>query len=177
MSGLAPARRAALALLAGVATFSVAACGSSSSGKTSGTSGAHSTPGSSTGSTPDAKTAAAIRTAYEKFFAPDTPEEVSLGLLQDGQAFKSTVEAQAKGSLAQKSSATVSKIELQSPTVAKVVFSILINGSAALPNQPGFAVKIDGTWKVSGKTFCDLLKLEGSPAPACNTPEATAFPS
>lgn len=177
MPGLAPARRAALALLAGVVAFSMAACGSSSSGNNSGTTGAHRTPASSGGAAPDAATATAIRTAYEKFFAPNTPENVSLGLLQDGQEFKSTVEAQAKGSLAQKSSAKVSKITMQSSTVAKVVFTIYVNGSAALPNQPGFAVKIDGVWKVSGKTFCDLLTLQGSPAPPCKTAKATAFPS
>ena len=177
MPGHAPARRAVLALLAGVAAFTMAACGSSSSGSHSGSTGAHGTPASSGGSAPDAATAGAIRNAYEKFFAPNTPEAISLSLLQDGQAFKATVEAQAKGGLAQKSSAKVSKITMQSKSVAKVVFTIYVNGSAALPNQPGFAVKIDGTWKVSGKTFCDLLTLEGSPAPACKTPKATAFPS
>lgn len=179
MSGPAPARRLVVSVVAGAAALTLAACGSSSpSGGGSGGSGsASSTPGTSSGAAPDAKTTAAIKNAFEKFFAPDTPENVSLSLLQDGAEFKATIEQQAKSSLAQKSSAKVSKITMQSASVAKVVFSIYVNGSAALPNQPGYAVRIGGVWKVAGKTFCDLLTLEGSAPPACKTAKATALPS
>lgn len=180
MSGLATGGRAGAAALAGVLALGLTACGSSSPApqhKSSSNSSASSTAAAAGGSTPDATADAAIRTAYEKFFAPDTPEDVSLGLLQDGQAFKATIEQQAKGSMASQSSVKVSSVTMQSADVAKVVFTIYLNGSAALPNQPGYAVKIDGTWKVAGQTFCALLTLENSAPPACKTPQATALPT
>lgn len=131
---------------------------------------------SGSGTVPDAATVAAIKNAYAKFFAPNTPENVSLGLLQDGPAFKATIEAQAKGSMAQKSSAKVSKVTLQSANVASVLFTISVNGQPALPNQPGLAIRENGTWKVAGKTFCTLLTLQGTAPSACQTAAATSVP-
>jgi hypothetical protein len=163
---------------AALAALALAACGSSSSGG----SGSGATP-PSTGSAAssgsggtDAAAAAAIKDAYAKFFAPDTPEQVSLGLLQNGPQFKAAVEQQGGSSYAQKSSAKVSEVSVVSPTTAKVTFTIYVNGQAMLRDQPGYAVKQDGTWKIAEYTFCGLLTLEGSPPDACKSATAKTPP-
>lgn len=124
----------------------------------------------------DAATVAAVKNAYAKFFAPGTPESVSLSLLQDGPAFKTAIDAQAKAPMAQKSSAKVSRVSMQSANVANVVFTIYVNGQPVLPNQSGVAVREAGVWKVAGQTFCTLLKLQGSPPATCMSAAATSLP-
>ncbi len=51
---------------------------------------------------------------------------------------------------------------IESPTQAKVVYSILVGGSPALKNQPGVSVYQNGIWKVGLQSFCALLTLENS---------------
>jgi hypothetical protein len=36
------------------------------------------------------------------------------------------------------------------------VYTLLLDGAAVLDHLPGAAVKPDGTWLVSRKTFCDV---------------------
>jgi hypothetical protein len=119
---------------------------------------------------------AAIKTAYAKFFASSTPEQVSLGLLQNGPQFKTALDKQAATSLAQRAGAEVSKVTLVSPNLAQVVYTITMNGSPLLKDQPGYAVREGGTWKVAAKTFCALLTLQGDAPAACTSPAATALP-
>lgn len=174
------------ALFVGAATVvSLSACGSSKEGTTSSappsssapSTAASAAPSKSAGGQPaDAATTAAIKEAYSKFFSSATPEGESLGYLQDGQAFKATVEAQAGSAMAQKASAEVSRVTMVSANSAEVTFSILLDGNPMLPNYKGYAVREDGKWKVAGKTFCELMTLQGQTTPACNTPEATSLP-
>ncbi|HEU5266548.1 MAG TPA: hypothetical protein VFU35_07595 [Jatrophihabitans sp.] len=119
---------------------------------------------------------AAIKAAYAKFFASSTPTQVSLGLLQNGPAFKAALDKQAASSLAQHAGARVSKVTLVSPNLADVVYTVTMNGSPVLPDQPGYAVRQGGTWKVAAKTFCALLTLQGGAPAACSSPSATALP-
>ncbi|MDP9118131.1 MAG: hypothetical protein M3O28_12905 [Actinomycetota bacterium] len=128
-------------------------------------------------STIDAATVAAVTKTYLTFFTPGTAETVSIGLLQDGPAFKTAIEAAAKQAQAQKTSATVSAVTLQSPNTAKVVFSVLANGTVVAANQNGFAVREGGVWKVAGQTFCGLLSIQGTPPPACQLSAATVLPN
>jgi hypothetical protein len=86
------------------------------------------------------------------------------------------VEAQAGGSMAKQASAEVSKVTMISANSAQVTFSILLGGNPMLPDYKGYAVREDGKWKVAGKTFCELMTLQGQATPACNTPEATSLP-
>lgn len=168
---------------AALAMIAIGACSSSRSGSGStppptstGSSGSTSTGSGAPPPAIDAATTAAVKNAYVKFFDPKTPVATSVSLLQDGPAFQAALEAQAQGSLAQGAAAEVSKVSLQSPDTAKVVFSILVNGKALLTDQPGYAVRDGGTWKVAAQTFCGLLTLQGSPPAACNTPAATTLP-
>jgi hypothetical protein len=54
----------------------------------------------------------------------------------------------------------VTKVTLVSATQAKVTYSILESGKAALAKQTGVAVLQDGTWKVGIASFCALLAME-----------------
>jgi len=81
-------------------------------------------------------------------------------LLQDGQEFASIIQSQAGSSLAAGATAKVTNATLVSSTEAKVTYSILEGGQAALSNQAGEAVYQDGTWKVGVASFCSLLALE-----------------
>jgi hypothetical protein len=180
-------QRVGAAAVATCAVVSLAACGSSGGSGSSDTTGA--TTGASTsagtGATPtsaatggpaDAQTTAAVKNAYAKFFSPKTPENVSLGLLQDGPKFKAAIDQQASGSMAASASVQVSSVSLISPKTAKVSFTIYLNKQPMLKNQPGYAVNTNGTWQVSEYTFCGLLTLEGSAPAACKEPAATTVP-
>jgi hypothetical protein len=180
-------RRAGAARVAAVATcaaLTLAACssgggksgGSSSNGATT-TTGSAPTSSSNTGTGPaDAATTAAVKNAYAKFFSPNTPENVSLGLLQDGPKFKAAIDQQASGSMAASASVQVSSVSLISPKTAKVSFTIYLNKQPMLKNQPGYAVNTNGTWQVAAYTFCGLLTLEGSAPAACKEPAAATAP-
>jgi len=156
---------------AALAVLAAAGCSSSKPGtEPSNTAGSTAGAGSPTAPSADAATVAAIKNAYAKFFAPDTPEQVSLGLLQNGAAFKSTIEKQGQGDYAQKSSAKVTKVSLASADVATVVYTIYVGDQPMLADQPGYAVRENGTWQVAEHTFCQLLTLENSAPAECQTP-------
>jgi hypothetical protein len=104
----------------------------------------------------------AIKTNWEAFFSAKTPASKKISLLQNGQTFASVVEAQNSSSLASSATSTVSAVTLESPTQAKVTYSILIGGAPALKNQPGVSVLQNGTWKVGDQSFCALLTLENN---------------
>jgi hypothetical protein len=178
-------RRVGAATAVAVATctaLSLTACGSSGGGSSSTnptgatTGSAPATGTAATGGPADAATTAAVKNAYAKFFSPKTPENVSLGLLQNGPKFKAAIDQQASGSMAASASVKVSSVSLISPKTAKVSFTIYLNKQPMLKNQPGYAVNTNGTWQVAEYTFCGLLTLEGSAPAACKEPAATTAP-
>jgi hypothetical protein len=101
----------------------------------------------------------------------------SVSLLQDGEAFRSTLQQASTESLAKSGSVTVSKVVLNSADKATVTYSILLGGSPVLANSTGFAVREDGSWKIAGTTFCALLQLQGALPAACSLAAATSTPS
>jgi hypothetical protein len=56
----------------------------------------------------------------------------------------------------------VSKVTLESPTQAKVIYTIFVSGTPALTNQTGVAVYQNGVWKVGAASFCGLLAVENA---------------
>jgi hypothetical protein len=124
----------------------------------------------------DAATTATITKLYTEFFNPATSPAKAATLLQDGSAYGDTLAKAAVTAKQQKTSVTVSKVQLQSPHYAVVTFTLLIGGTPTLADQTGYAV-LDGTWKVSGLTFCGLIQLQGPLPPACSLPAATAAPT
>jgi hypothetical protein len=109
-----------------------------------------------------AATAAQIKSDWEAFFNPKTPVAKRVSLLQNGSAFASIIKAQASSTLASAATSSVSAVTVESPTQAKVTYSILVGGTPELKNQPGVAVDEGGVWKVGDQSFCALLTLENN---------------
>lgn len=120
---------------------------------------------------------AAIKNAYVMLFAPSTPIDTSVSLLQDGTEFRDTLVSEGKTTYAKQASVEVSKVTVTSANRATVTFSVLLNKSPILPNQTGYAVREGGHWKVAGATFCGLLTAQGNPPAACKKAVATTLPS
>jgi hypothetical protein len=146
-----------LVLLTCALAAAVAACGNSSA--TSGGS-LPTAPGASATSGSSAATEQQIAANWTAFFNPKTPVSRRVALLQDGSTFAAIIQAQSGSTLESEASASVSQVALTSSTQARVSYSILLNGSPALPNQSGIAVLEGGTWKVGVSSFCGLLALE-----------------
>ena len=151
------------------------ACGSSNDSVGE---GASSTP-APVGSSPDATTLAAITKAYDTFFAPDSSDQQIADSVQNGQELVVPEQAQDQSKYQGKSGVVVNSVTMQSGTVAKVTFTVTIDGSPMLPNAPGYAVQDGGTWKIAATTFCQLVTLENinTVPKGCTDPAQTAFPS
>lgn len=162
---------AAVALLMAVA---VAACSSGGSspgsspsasagaGSSAPTSAAPSSPAPTSSSGGSSSTAAQIKANWQAFFSPKTPVARRISLLQNGQTFASIIRGQASSALASSATSSVTAVTVESPSQAKVTYSILVGGTPELKNQPGVAVKQGGVWKVGDQSFCALLTLENS---------------
>jgi hypothetical protein len=65
-------------------------------------------------------------------------------------------------------SATVSNVQLNPDGTAEVTYTLNLNGTPTLTDQKGKAVQVNGQWRVSGTTFCDLAALGATETdPAC----------
>jgi hypothetical protein len=107
-----------------------------------------------------ASATAAVTADWQEFFSGATPAARKIALLQNGQRFATTINAQASSPIAQGTQAKVTSVTVTSPTTATVTYSITMGGQTALPDQQGKAVLEGGVWKVSAKSFQDLLRLE-----------------
>ena len=166
--------RAVLIPALGVALAAAATACSSSSSSSSPAAGASASTSASAPSTGTSASAApstggsssaavtAIKANWEAFFSPKTPASKKISLLQNGQTFASVIQAQNSSTLASSATSSVSAVTLESPTQAKVTYSILVGGAPALKDQPGVAVLQSGTWKVGDQSFCALLTLENN---------------
>ncbi|MCU1642425.1 MAG: hypothetical protein JWN03_2700 [Nocardia sp.] len=117
----------------------------------------------------DATLTQAVTDAYQRFFDGSTPADQKIAVLENGQSFADTIRAQVDSPIAKGTKATVSSVTAAGADKANVVYTVSLNGTPALPDQPGNAVRTDGTWKVSAATFCALLTLEmqGKPPAPC----------
>ncbi|WP_216899982.1 hypothetical protein [Nocardia alni] len=108
-----------------------------------------------------------ITHAFVAFFDGKTPPDQKVGLLENGSTFAPAIAAQAKSPMGAASTASVSAVKVADPAHAAVTYSILMNGSPALPNQNGAAVDVGGQWKVAAATYCGLLKMQGGAPAGC----------
>ena len=155
------ARGTLLAVFFGALAAVAAACGSSSASTTS---------SPSPSASPSVTATTAIKADWEKFFAGTTPAAQKIPLLENGQQFAQTIQAQAQSPLAKSTTAKVSSVKVTSPNTATVKYSILLGTQVALADHTGQAVLQDGTWKVSAQSFQALLTLEGA---ASTSPSAS----
>ena len=160
-----PMKKSALAAgAAAVALVSVTACGSSASSPKA-PAPAPSAPASSAAAapmkpalnSPDQKKIAAN---WVEFFNPKAPQAKRLALLQHASSFGTALAAMSKNPQSATSTAKVDAVTVTGST-AKVTYDILVSGTPALTSQAGEAVKEGGTWKVSVKSFCALLAMQG----------------
>jgi hypothetical protein len=116
-----------------------------------------------------------VTTNWETFFAPDTSVDGKADLVEDGATLRPTIEAGRKNPQSQGSSAKVKGVTpldnaqcdqngVPSPC-AEVTYDVLIGGNPVLPDSKGYAVRVDGRWKVSRATLCGLLELGGTKCP------------
>jgi hypothetical protein len=115
--------------------------------------------------------------AFVTFFSGETPGATKVTLVQNGDAFADTINAQANSPMATGTAAKVTHVDMDAPGHATVTYTVLINGQPVLVDQQGEAVQVDGTWKVSESTFCSLLTLEGNPPPMCAGPTPAPTPA
>jgi hypothetical protein len=106
--------------------------------------------------------AAAVKNMWQTFFNGSVPISSRLHLLQDGSQVASFVHSQEKtsiGSLVLQASASVTKVTLQPPDQAAVIFTVLLGGKPLEKNLHGMAVYVAGHWEVAMTSFCSLLRL------------------
>jgi len=142
-----------------------AACGSTSSA-----SNVSGSPTVSPSGSPTQSATAAVKQAWQTFFAGTTPAAQKIALLQGGQRFAQVIQAQASSPLAKATQARVTSVRIVSPGKAVVTYSIVQGGQVALPNQTGQAVLENGAWKVGARSFQSLLQLEQGQGGASASP-------
>jgi hypothetical protein len=167
------ARRVLVAPALGlVLAAAITACSSSSSSSSSSPAASPSAPASSAtpasspaGTGSSSAATATIKANWEKFFSGKTPTSERVSLLQNGQAFASTISSMS--ALGSSASAKVSAVKVTSASQATVTYTVYLGNTAALPNAKGEAILENGTWKVSDASFCQLLTLQnGGKAPS-----------
>jgi predicted component of type VI protein secretion system len=115
----------------------------------------------------------AIAKVYTDFFNGANPDlNAKLQLVDDPAKYKNvymkfandpTTGPELKGS-----SVTVTNVQLNPDGTAEVTYTLNLNGTPTLKDQKGKAVQVNGQWRVSGTTFCDLAALGATETdPAC----------
>jgi hypothetical protein len=121
------------------------------------------------GGTKASDPAAQVKSTWTAFFSSSTPASKKVQLLQNGQRFAPVVQALASSPLAKELHVTVTKVTLEGPDRASVVYDLSLAGQTLLKNQMGTAVRVGGAWRISERDFCALLSLQGTAPPACRS--------
>ncbi|MEU6680739.1 hypothetical protein [Streptomyces sp. NPDC046853] len=110
-----------------------------------------------------------VKENFEKFFDPAVSMKDKEAVLEDGPKMSAVLKSFSGDERGKQVSADVNKVEFGSATEADVTYALTLKGATALPDAAGTSVNQDGTWKVSVKTLCALVKLSGneSPGPGC----------
>jgi hypothetical protein len=151
---------AAAALLAGLA---LAGCG----GDKDDAGGA--TP-SATGPSDVAAATAEVKAAWTGFFDGSKPAAARAAYLEDAASLSQALALAGQDPNATATTATVSSVTFTDPTHATVKYDLVVKGATVLPNAEGQEVLVDGHWKVSKTSFCQLvaLKAGGAAVPGCS---------
>src|SRR5437868_4432792 len=109
-----------------------------------------------------------IAKAFTDFFNGANPDlDAKLQLLDNPEKYKALYTKFATGATTgpqlKSTSATVTKVDLKGDGTAEVTYTLNLNNTPTLMDQLGKAVQVNGVWKVSGTTFCDLASL-GDPS-------------
>jgi hypothetical protein len=112
-------------------------------------------------------TKAAIEQVWQTFFDGSTPPATRGSLLEHGDQFTHELAAVASSPVSKGASAQVTSVSLDAAESATVTFSLELNGSPVLKGVKGTAVLVNGAWKVSAASFCQLASLLGAVPKAC----------
>lgn len=149
----------------------LAGCGGSSGGASTGPSASQTTASQSA-----AQGSADAKAAFQEFFDQKTSLDDRVKLLQNGEQFRSTLEAQQNNQLAKSATVRVDDVTVDGDS-ATVKYDILLNGTPALSGQTGSMVKTNGQWQVAIQTFCSLLQQEGGAPASCPAGGGGASPT
>jgi hypothetical protein len=119
--------------------------------------------GSSTGSGDQAQ----ITNVFTSFFSSKESVASKPALVENGAKFKSAIEKIATNPFASHTSARVSKVTLNGPSKATVVYSIYLGSNLAIKSTTAHALKENGKWVIADSSLCQLLAKEGGSTPAC----------
>ncbi len=120
-----------------------------------------------TAAAPRATAMQQIRANWIHFFSPTTPTARKIELLENGARFAGIIRATSTTVLARSTYAHVLAVQLDSPTVATVRYSISVAGIVAVEDATGTAVYAQRIWKVGELSYCSLLRIELIKAPSC----------
>jgi hypothetical protein len=109
-----------------------------------------------------------IKQEWAEFFSPTTPASKKIQLVQNGQQLAPVIRTEANSPLATQTQAIVTRVVMQGPDRATVLYTLNLAGRPVLQNQAGTAVKVGGKWRISDQSLCALLRLEGSAPPICS---------
>jgi hypothetical protein len=117
--------------------------------------------GSGGSSESPAQAKAKITANWQKFFDPSVPVAQKTDIIENYNGLKPILDAQTNNPQAKNIKAAVKDVTLQGDNKATVRYDIVNaqTNDPLLPNASGQAVKLNGTWKVSQQTFCQLIKL------------------
>jgi hypothetical protein len=127
---------------------------------------ATSTPASpaATGPADPAAATKEIKKNWATFFAPASSARQKLAVLEHGSAMGPVLRAFSGDERGGETRAEVRKVEFTGPTEAAVTYDLVVGEATALPGASGTAVQEGGTWKVSVRTLCALVRMSGNAA-------------
>jgi hypothetical protein len=107
----------------------------------------------------DGQTVGDITRAFTNVFdGTVTDPEVKLASLEEGEALRPSFLAtyDATRDVAAGIRVRIDEVTGVTEDHADVTYSLLLDGSPVLDHLPGGAVRVDGTWRVSLRTYCDV---------------------
>ena len=103
---------------------------------------------------------AEITTVWQSFFKAGGTVDSHIALLQDGELFRAELTASAKDPANKDLAAKVTKVGVNADS-ALVTYDLLGKaGAVLLGGALGEAVRVNGHWLVSKKTYCQLISLQ-----------------
>ncbi|MEU6393755.1 hypothetical protein [Streptomyces sp. NPDC046939] len=110
-----------------------------------------------------------IKENWQKFFDPAVPQKEKEQVLEDGTRMRPVLRSFNGDKRGGQVQANVTAVRFTSPGNAEVTYSLALKGATVLPGAKGTSVEQDGTWKVSVRTLCALVRLSGnaSAPPGC----------
>lgn len=118
----------------------------------------------------EAAARAEIEAAFATFVNDELPTEQNVAVVEDGENLIETYDAvEAANPDAPSVTAKVDSIAFTSSTTADVTYSLFPvgpeGGQPLVANLAGGAILIEGKWKVTRATVCDLFALGGTECP------------